>query len=75
VNGGWSSNPGSGQSPGTSRNERSMARVFAIQVQGFVSITSVAVQGLLGAGHKSRYTRFYKKHWSGRGIGITNLSW
>jgi len=33
-----------------------MARVFAIKVQGFVSITSVAVQGLWRAGHLSPYT-------------------
>jgi hypothetical protein len=33
-----------------------MARVFAIQVQGFVGITSVAVQGLLGAGPLSPCT-------------------
>jgi hypothetical protein len=40
-----------GQSPGTlaeklSRCKEGMARVFAIQVQKFVGITSVAVQGL-----------------------------
>jgi hypothetical protein len=48
---------------------------FAIQVQGLLSYTSVAVQVLLVAGYKSRYTRFFRKHWRGRGIGITNLSW
>ena len=48
---------------------------FAVRVQDFVSITSVAVQVLLGAGYKSRFTRFYRKHWRGRGIGITKLSW
>ena len=35
-----------------------MARVFAIQVQGFVRYTSVAVQCLLRAGHLSPYTDF-----------------
>jgi len=40
-----------GQGPGTlaaklSRRKEGMARVFAIKVQGFVCITSVAVQGL-----------------------------
>jgi len=31
---------------------------FAVRVQSFVSYTSVAVQGLLGAGHLSPYTSF-----------------
>jgi hypothetical protein len=30
--------------------------LFAVQVQSLLSITSVAVQGLLGAGHLSPYT-------------------
>jgi len=41
--------------------------LFAVMVQILLSITSVAVQCLLGAGHKSRYIRFYRKHWSDRG--------
>jgi hypothetical protein len=53
-----------------SRNEQTMARVFAIKVQGFMGITSVAVQGLWRAGHKSRYTEFYKEQWRGRGIRL-----
>src|SRR4030042_4188452 len=48
---------------------------FAVQVQNFLSYTSVAVQVLWRAGYKSRYTRFYRKHWRGRSTGITNLSW
>ena len=48
---------------------------FAVQVQGLLSITRVAVQVLLGAGYKSWYIRYYWKHWRGRGTGITNLSW
>jgi hypothetical protein len=48
---------------------------FAVQVQSLLSYTSVAVQGLWRAGYKSRYTRFYRKHWRDRGTGITNLSW
>jgi len=33
-----------------------------------VAYTSVAVQGLSGAGNKSRYTEFYSGHWSDRGV-------
>ena len=47
---------------------------FALRVQGLLSYTSVVVQVLWRAGYKSRYTRFFRKHWCGRGIGITNLS-
>ena len=48
--------------------------VFAVRVQSLLSFTSVAVQVLWREGHKSRYTKFYRKHWRSRGIGITNLS-
>jgi hypothetical protein len=58
-------NEASGQGPGTlappaggSRCKEGMARVFAIKVQGFVGITSVAVQSLWRTGLKSRYTEF-----------------
>jgi hypothetical protein len=47
-----------GRVPVHNRNERSMARVFAVQVQSFLRFTSVAVQMLWRAGHKSRYTEF-----------------
>jgi hypothetical protein len=47
---------------------------FAVRVQSLLSYTSVAVQDFWRAGHKSRYREFYRKYWSGRGIGITNLS-
>jgi len=40
-----------------------------------VGYTSVAVHFCWQPGHKSSYREFYRKHWSGRGIGITNLSW
>lgn len=36
---------------------------------------SDGVQILLRAGYKSRYTKFYRKQWRGRGTSITNLSW
>jgi len=48
---------------------------FAVQVQGLLSYTSVAVQGLWRAGYKSGYTEFYRNHWRGRGTIIRNLSW
>jgi len=48
---------------------------FAVQVQGLLSYTSVAVQSLWRAGYKSGYTKFSRKQRRGRGIGITNLSW
>jgi len=40
-----------------------------------LSYTRVAVQSLWRAGNESRVTKFYRKHWCGRGISITNLSW
>jgi len=49
--------------------------LFAVMVHFLFSITSVAVQGLLRAGNKSRYIEFYRKHWCGRGTGNTKLPW
>jgi hypothetical protein len=49
--------------------------LFAVMVQVLLSITRVAVQVLLRAGYKSRYTEFYIKYWRGRGTGIQDLSW
>jgi len=50
-------------------------RIFCRPGTRFVSYTSVAVQLLWRTVYKSRYTKFYRKLWRGRGIGITNLSW
>src|SRR4030043_1785144 len=44
-------------SPRLRRLKEGMARVFAVQVQILLNITSVAVQILLRAGNKSRYTK------------------
>jgi hypothetical protein len=37
-----------------------------------MSITRVAVQGLLRAGNKSRYTKFYRGHW--RSVAVQIIS-
>ena len=69
-----------GQGPGTlaeklSRCKEGMARVFAVQVQILLSITSVAVQGLLRAGSKSMYTKFYREQVRGPDLSrFTKLS-
>ena len=42
--------------------------VFASPGTSFLRYTSVAVQGLSGAGTKSRYTKFYCGQWCGSGI-------
>jgi hypothetical protein len=53
-----------------------MARVFAVQVQSWLSITSVAVQNLMRAIYLSPVTKLYTLQWSGPGLSpVTELSW
>ena len=50
-------------------------RTFCRHGTNFLSYTSVAVQVFWRTGHKSRHTKFYRKHWRGRGISIPHMSW
>jgi len=50
-------------------------RIFCRPGTKFVELYECRGKGLLHAGHKSWFTKFFRKHWRDRGIGFTNLSW
>jgi hypothetical protein len=52
-----------------------MARVFAVQVQILLSITSVAIQSLISSRVLVPVQDVLNEHWRGRGISITDLSY